>query len=103
MDGLWLLLVLGGDEEQLFWSDVMCCRRRGADAASPKAPAFPAPPLPALLQLPDSGCCPEPRAGGCPMVQDKAEALQGGWKHQGAPSFLGAISFTHLPFVMASG
>lgn len=66
VDSLWLLVVLGGDEGQLFWSDVMCCRRR-TDIASPKAPALPAPLLPALLQLPESGCCREPELVGVPQ------------------------------------
>jgi len=41
---------LGGDEGQLFWSEVMCCRRTG-NASSPEAPALLAPPLRALPQL----------------------------------------------------
>lgn len=45
------------------------------------------------------------QAGGCPTVQDTAEALQGGWKHQSAPSpsyHLLCLAAERLPVMAAT-
>lgn len=100
---LWLPVVLGGDGGQLFCSDVTCCRRRRADAASPKAPALPVPPLPAPLHVPDSGMCCEPKLVGVPWSTTRLKLCRAAGSTRALPHFYwpSPSPACHLPCLAA--
>lgn len=81
-----LPVVLGGEGGQLFCSDVTCCRRR-ADAASPKAPALPVPPLPTPLQVPDSRMCCDPKLVGVPWSTTRLKLCRAAGSTRALPHF----------------